>query len=82
VTASRARQMGRSSDLLGWRGQLGGASPSVKIRSTRVPVHFCALVLLVAALVDAIFVVGRLPQRAHVQQVDEEVVRQNCGLDR
>src|SRR5581483_974901 len=35
--------------------------------------------LAVAALVETLFTTSRLPLRAHVQQVDEEVVRQNSG---
>src|SRR3954468_10831754 len=35
--------------------------------------------LAVAALVQTFFTGGRLPLSAHVQQVDEEVVRQNSG---
>src|SRR6185312_1316526 len=37
---------------------------------------FCRVCLAVAALVHALLTVSRLPLRAHIQQIDEEVIRQ------
>src|SRR5581483_559262 len=34
--------------------------------------------LTIASFVDAVFPVGRMPLRAHIQQVDEEVIGQNA----
>ena len=50
------------------------------MRSTRVPVHLSFARLPVAALVNAFRALGRLPFRAHVEQVDEEVVGQRPRL--